>query len=290
MQENLNQTEPKGRTFFLGLVLLFLSSTFLLGYLELQAANPDLKTIFGLDIFLGTFFFLMYLGLPWAKWVLSVMLIINGLNYLILGFDDENTGYKVVAIAFLYIGLIVHFSKLLKAFFLGQRQVTPTPNTEPNPEEALPTDLNTEALPLSKVEVTDAYAYPTLLRRVQTSFIDGMLVIFFWVLFFSWAETIGGLALPLKLLVLALGLSYEPLMTSLSATLGQRLMGIRVRQHVSRSEAVSLPKAYLRLMMKVALGWLSYLTIHSNTERRAIHDMAVGSVMLDVRAMQPQVV
>jgi hypothetical protein len=32
--------------------------------------------------------------------------------------------------------------------------------------------------------------------------------------------------------------------------------------------------------VKVMLGWLSFLTIHTNTEKRAIHDLFIGSVMI----------
>jgi uncharacterized RDD family membrane protein YckC len=74
---------------------------------------------------------------------------------------------------------------------------------------------------------------------------------------------------------------YEPVCTTLGATLGNYLMKIRVRQENARGKKINLPQAFVRFIFKFVLGWLSFLTIHFNEERRAIHDMIAGSVMLE---------
>jgi uncharacterized RDD family membrane protein YckC len=39
-------------------------------------------------------------------------------------------------------------------------------------------------------------------------------------------------------------------------------------------------QAFFRYVLKISLGWISFLTMHSNSQRRAIHDFAAGSVMI----------
>ena len=79
---------------------------------------------------------------------------------------------------------------------------------------------------------------------------------------------------------LIVSLTYEPFLTSYSRTIGQRLMNIRVRRHGNPNERISLFNAYLRCFIKDLLGWISFISIHFNSERRAIHDLASGSVMI----------
>jgi uncharacterized RDD family membrane protein YckC len=66
-----------------------------------------------------------------------------------------------------------------------------------------------------------------------------------------------------------------------SATIGQRIMGIRVKACGNKETNITLWQALLRFMVKLALGWLSYLTIHFNSERRALHDMVAASIMIE---------
>jgi len=75
---------------------------------------------------------------------------------------------------------------------------------------------------------------------------------------------------------------YEPLCTTLGATLGNYIKKIRVRQVGINSKRINFFQAFVRYLLKLSLGWISFLTIHSNKERRAIHDLAVGSVMIKI--------
>ena len=49
---------------------------------------------------------------------------------------------------------------------------------------------------------------------------------------------------------------YEPLLSRYSATVGQRLMKIRVRDYNAPSQPVRFWQAYIRLLTKGFLGWL----------------------------------
>jgi uncharacterized RDD family membrane protein YckC len=75
---------------------------------------------------------------------------------------------------------------------------------------------------------------------------------------------------------------YEPLMTTFGGTLGNRIKGIRVRQKSHPVLKISFPQAFIRYLIKACLGWLSFITINTNKEKRAIHDFVSGSVMIKV--------
>lgn len=75
-------------------------------------------------------------------------------------------------------------------------------------------------------------------------------------------------------------LAYEPLCTSLGCTLGNYIKGIRVRKHSDTTRRINIFQAITRYIIKVLLGWISFLTIHTNPKRRAIHDLACGSIMI----------
>jgi len=73
---------------------------------------------------------------------------------------------------------------------------------------------------------------------------------------------------------------YEPVCTTFGFTIGNLIKGIRVRDISNTSKRLNIFQALLRYFVKVLLGWVSFITIHFNPERRAIHDLAAGSVMV----------
>jgi uncharacterized RDD family membrane protein YckC len=56
-------------------------------------------------------------------------------------------------------------------------------------------------------------------------------------------------------------------------------MGIRVRT-VSKIERISLVQAYLRIVVKIFLGFISLFSIIFSEKKRAIHDFASGSIVV----------
>jgi uncharacterized RDD family membrane protein YckC len=92
-----------------------------------------------------------------------------------------------------------------------------------------------------------------------------------------------GLATQVRVaVILFMFFVYEPLCTSLFCTVGQKITGIRVRSHASfGDEKISLPKAYLRVISKVLLGFVSFFTIMFSKEKRALHDFIAGSIVLE---------
>ena len=74
---------------------------------------------------------------------------------------------------------------------------------------------------------------------------------------------------------------YEPLSMMLGCTLGNYFMKIRVKKHNHPGQKINILQAFVRFLIKLLLGWLSFLTIHFNEERRAMHDLAAGTVMIE---------
>jgi len=74
---------------------------------------------------------------------------------------------------------------------------------------------------------------------------------------------------------------YEPVAITMGSTLGNFLMKIKVRDNLNTTKRINLLQSYIRFVLKFLLGWVSFLTIHGNKQRRAIHDFAAGSVMIE---------
>ena len=130
---------------------------------------------------------------------------------------------------------------------------------------------------------TSALEYTLLGDRVQSTFIDTILIVILMFILASVLDRYDDVPTWIRI-VLFIGLwgMYEPLCTTLGATLGNYIKGIRVRKVGSNSKRVNFLQAVARYLLKLTLGWISFLTIHSNKERRAIHDLAVGSVMIKI--------
>jgi uncharacterized RDD family membrane protein YckC len=126
--------------------------------------------------------------------------------------------------------------------------------------------------------------YPALIDRVQSIFID-FLFIFLMMFFFSWLLDKFTDVPDWTRIVLFFGLwaIYEPLCVVLGCTIGQYIKGLRVKAHSDPNRRVNIFASYVRYILKTVLGWISFLTINTNEERRAIHDLASGSVMISIR-------
>ena len=127
--------------------------------------------------------------------------------------------------------------------------------------------------------------YPDLKTRIQSTFIDGILMI---VLMFAAAWVFDKVSNSENedgwvraLVFIGIWIIYEPLFMTFGGTLGNYMMGIRVRKEKDTTKKINLFQALLRFVVKFFLGWVSFLTIHTNVERRALHDFAAGSVVIE---------
>ncbi len=123
--------------------------------------------------------------------------------------------------------------------------------------------------------------YPDLSDRIQSSFIDGILIIVMMFVFASILDRFENVPDWVRIVMFAvLFIIYEPLCTSIGFTLGNYLKGIRVRREADSSKRINIILAVVRFIVKILLGWVSFLTISSNPKKRAIHDFMAGSVMI----------
>ncbi len=121
--------------------------------------------------------------------------------------------------------------------------------------------------------------YPSLLKRFQSASIDGILLLFLMLGFYQLCDA---LAVPiwLRVVFMAFLLLYEPLCMTFGCTLGNYVVGIRVRRDGDYGRRIHFGQAVLRYLFKLLLGWLSFLTVHANLRKRAMHDMMTGTVMI----------
>mgnify|MGYP002398518358 CR=1 FL=1 len=122
--------------------------------------------------------------------------------------------------------------------------------------------------------------YPSILRRYMATFIDGCFIIAAFFVASYAIDQKSDIADYIRVAVICfMFFAYEPICTSQFCTVGQKLAGIRVRNS-SNLEKISIPAAYVRIIIKVALGFVSLLTISSTKDRRAIHDFVAGSIVI----------
>lgn len=123
--------------------------------------------------------------------------------------------------------------------------------------------------------------YPSLVDRIQSIFIDAVLLLiavtFLSLLLDQFSYVPDWLRIFLFIVVFIV---YEPLCLTFACTLGNYIKRIRVRQYTNPGQRLHFYQAFIRYVVKLSLGWLSFLTVYSNEARRAIHDMASGSVMV----------
>lgn len=123
--------------------------------------------------------------------------------------------------------------------------------------------------------------YPQLSDRIQSTFIDTILIVVLMFVFANILDRFENVPEWVRILMfVGLFVAYEPICMTLGSTLGNYFKGIRVRKNSDSSKRINIIQAIIRYPVKVFLGWISFLTINSNPRRRAIHDLVSGSVMI----------
>jgi uncharacterized RDD family membrane protein YckC len=125
--------------------------------------------------------------------------------------------------------------------------------------------------------------YPSLLRRYVASLIDGATIFVAFALYMRsplrFAQSQAPNYWPLVLLPL-----YEPLLTRCLCTPGQFLMRIRVRTEPG-IERVPVVRTFFRLVVKYVLGLVSFAFMPAHPQKRALHDLAAGTIVVDARSV-----
>jgi uncharacterized RDD family membrane protein YckC len=129
---------------------------------------------------------------------------------------------------------------------------------------------------------TETKEYPSLLKRVKAAFIDIVAIILFMYgtsdLFSLFEQVPDSFRISAFIFIWIL---YDPIWVSLlGGTIGHRYMGIRVKKERNELKNISFPAAVFRYFVKSTLGWFSYLTMSGSQKKKALHDNAVGSVVV----------
>jgi uncharacterized RDD family membrane protein YckC len=131
--------------------------------------------------------------------------------------------------------------------------------------------------------VTTPKLYPTISDRIQSGFVDAVLIIVLMLVATSVLDRYEAAPDWIRIaLFFGVWAVYEPLCTSLGCTLGNYMKGIRVRRSGNEAKRINFFAAFVRYGVKLFLGWISFVTMHFNPQRRAIHDYVAGSVMVKV--------
>ena len=128
------------------------------------------------------------------------------------------------------------------------------------------------------------FSKPSLVLRIKSMFVDTVVVILLMIIasqILTFFHVESGVV---HSIILGFILLYEPIFVSINRTIGQKVMGLRVRNFSTLSTTgqatnINIIWSLLRFIIKTLLGWVSLLTIHSNTYGKAIHDAVANSVV-----------
>lgn len=147
----------------------------------------------------------------------------------------------------------------------------------------------TQALPGNEVNHLETkygdMRFPTLVTRVKALFIDVVIMLFIFTGTTLFIDTFGEIPNFVKgSITIFMFYLYDPILTSFTgSTLGHKIMKLKVRRYKDPEKRISLGQALLRFITKGLLGWFSFLTVTGNRHKRAIHDVASGSIIMAVK-------
>lgn len=132
-----------------------------------------------------------------------------------------------------------------------------------------------------KIDYSQIYVLPTIKSRYFSTLIDVVVILLLSLGISSLFDAIGLVPDYVRgIFFVVVIVLYEPILVTFGATVGQLLLGIRVRNFKNPEKKIVSPLILLRFIIKLFLGWLSFITVTFNINRRAIHDFASGSIMI----------
>ena len=149
-------------------------------------------------------------------------------------------------------------------------------NESNQPSDILDTPSLSEPKPIAPTIL-----YPSLVSRLKAVVIDVLLILLIFSITSVIIGQLGSVETWIRVFIFVFSLyAYEPLFISfLGGTLGHMVVGIRVKD-VDSNRRINILQASVRFIVKYLLGWLSFLTLISNTRKRAIHDIISGSLVV----------
>ena len=125
--------------------------------------------------------------------------------------------------------------------------------------------------------------FATISSRIKAVFVDTLLIVILAYLISETLTRFEDVPVYVRIsLFTIIFVLYDPLFVSLfGATVGHSYFKIIVKSKKQPQKNISFFCALIRYMLRYTLGWISLLTISGNSEKRAIHDMAGGSIVLE---------
>jgi uncharacterized RDD family membrane protein YckC len=150
-------------------------------------------------------------------------------------------------------------------------------------QDLSPVFLKSEEL-TNKTELIDyskIYVLPTIRTRYFSVLIDVIVILLISLAISALFEKIGEVPGYIRaILFVIVVFLYEPILVAFGATIGQLILEIRVRKIGNPEKKLAFFQAVLRTLVKIILGWLSFITVTFNINRRAIHDFASRSIVI----------
>ncbi len=126
--------------------------------------------------------------------------------------------------------------------------------------------------------------YANLPSRIKAVTIDSFLLIVFMYMFTLVLDGFENVPDGLKVGFVLAFLVYEPIFISFyGGNIGHFYSKIEVKQEKDTGKNIPLRRAFLRYLIKITLGWISLVTVTTDEHKKAIHDYAGKSVVLDVQ-------
>lgn len=125
---------------------------------------------------------------------------------------------------------------------------------------------------------------PGLIPRIKAMVIDSVIIVGLMLLVSSILNLLAIESGTIRGAALVLIFLYEPILVTFGGTIGQRIMGLRVRDFSAyednkQKQSINFFSSLIRYTTKLVLGIISLLIIHSDNYGQAIHDKVGNSVM-----------
>ncbi|MBC8882556.1 RDD family protein [Flavobacterium piscinae] len=118
--------------------------------------------------------------------------------------------------------------------------------------------------------------YPTILERIKSTTIDTIIIIAFMYFASEILNSFENVPDFIRMILFALILLYEPILTAFGATIGNEKMEIRVRSNANHAKKINFFQAVIRVILKYLLGWLSFITLFLVIKEELFMIMQVG--------------
>lgn len=254
----------RGKKIFNVLLFGFILSEIIFCLLIIEYGNGDIQGMMVKTVFSLMLYYFYFKGYQWAKWLFSIGVMFLGLLMIPAGIEQGVWIFYLLSLFYLSFGITILASRSVKTYIKEVNGIM---------------DIEENGLTDKKKSIIKADNYPMLLDRIKTNTIDVFVIIVFMAITSFLLTKLSVNNSVIKGILFFLIFSYEPIMTAVNKTLGQRLIGIKVRKNTIKGENISLASSYVRYIVKMLLGVFSLFTISFNDQKRAIHDTVINSVV-----------